>query len=293
MTDRTRDEVEGSFTEEGGILVPRRRPVHREDEYDELGFDLLVRMQRAHFWYRGRHRLLLNVLRQEARGMLGRTRGLRAIDLGGGCGGWLEYLRRHEPEAFGTLALGDSSLRALTMAEPVVGDFAPRYHIDLLDLPWEREWDIVFLLDVLEHIPDHVEVLRQVRRALRPGGLLFVTAPALEIFWTHNDTLARHQRRYARRDFPVLAREAGLRLRRTAYFMFSLSPALLLYRTLVCPPPGASPAQLVEYARRSHRVPARPVNALLTGVLLVEASLVNRVSFPWGTSVLAVLQRPE
>jgi 2-polyprenyl-3-methyl-5-hydroxy-6-metoxy-1,4-benzoquinol methylase len=279
------------FTDEDGILIPPRRPVHRDYEYDETGFDLLIRMQREHFWYRGRHQLLLNVLRREVRANFSETKSLHAMDLGGGCGGWLEYLRHHEEEMFQTLALGDSSIRALTLAEPIVGAFAKRYQTDLLDLVWKDEWDVVFLLDVLEHIPDHIEVLRQIRDTLKPGGLLFITTPALNFFWTHNDDLALHQRRYSKSDFRHLGREVNLEFVRADYFMFFLSPALMLYRMLVRPHKTATPGEVQEYLWRSHQVPGRLVNFLLTQVFLAEAALVNRIAMPWGTSILAVFRR--
>ncbi len=279
------------FSQDQGIFVPRRRPRHRHDEYDEQRFEVLIQMQREHFWYRGRHKLLLNVLKKEIFQRFGEANDLRAIDMGGGCGGWLEYLHAHDAGIFQQLALGDSSMRALSLAEAVVGSFATRYQIDLLDIPWLEEWDVVFLLDVLEHIPDHIEVLRQVFRSMRPGGLLFVTTPALKFFWTYNDELGHHQRRYCRQDFRILAGHAGLELVRTDYFMFFLSPALLLSRILFRPPASATPEQRRDHLARTHRIPAQPINKLLVKVFSIEASMVNSVHFPWGTSILAVFRR--
>lgn len=279
------------FREENGIFVPQRRPQHREEEYSEAGFDQLIRMQRAHFWYLGRHKLLLSVLRKEA---LGRPAGagvLRAIDMGGGCGGWIEYLHSNAGGAFRELALGDSSMRALSLAGPVVGKFAKRYQIDLLDLVWSETWDVVFLLDVLEHIPDHAAVLQQVRKSMRRGGLLFVTTPALKRFWTYNDDLAHHQRRYCSQDFHDLGRQTGLEIVRTDYFMFLLSPALLLSRLLFRPAKSATQEQRQDHLERTHRVPARPINAVLAQIFSIEASMVNNVRFPWGTSILAVFRK--
>ena len=42
-----------------GVLVPTTPVAHRDEEYDQAAFDILVKMQRRHFWYRGRHRFLL------------------------------------------------------------------------------------------------------------------------------------------------------------------------------------------------------------------------------------------
>ena len=279
------------FIEEQGIFVPRVRPNHRNDEYDEMGFEVIIRMQREHFWYRGRHKLLLNAFEKEISQHRGQTKGLRAIDMGGGCGGWLEYIHTHSPDMFSEIALGDSSMRALSLAEHVVGSFAKRYQIDLLNLAWAETWDVVFLLDVLEHIPNHEEVLRQIYRSLRPGGLLFVTTPALNFFWTYNDDLALHQRRYARQDFQILAEQTNFELLRTNYFMFLLSPALFLSRMLFRPPKPATPEQLKAHLIQTHRVPSQPVNGLLTKLFSFEAAMINSVNFPWGTSILAVLKR--
>ncbi len=45
-----------------------------------------------------------------------------------------------------------------------------------LDLP-EAGFDAVIMLDVIEHLPNPVAVLRQVRRLLAPGGALLVSTP--------------------------------------------------------------------------------------------------------------------
>lgn len=279
------------FVQECGIFVSRQRPHHRKEIYDEKGFDMLSRMQREHFWYRGRHKLLLTILNKEIPGYFGSACAPSAIDLGGGCGGWLEYLHTHRGDMFAQLALADSSMRALTLAEPVVSSFAQRYQIDLLDLPWDKKWDVVFLLDVLEHIPEHREVLDQVRQSLRPGGLIVATTPALQSFWTYNDELMLHQRRYSKQDFRDLGQETGLELLRADYFMFFLSPALLLNRILFRPRASATPEELEQHSLHSHRIPARPLNQILTRIFSLEASMVNHINFPWGASILALFRR--
>jgi SAM-dependent methyltransferase len=279
------------LSQERGIHIPRHQPHHRDEDFDEQTFAVLLQMQREHFWYRGRHKLLLRVVKKEIARRFRAAGDLRAIDLGGGCGGWIEYLQTHTGCEFGQIALGDSSLEALSLAEAVIGPLAARYQVDLLTLPWSEEWDVVFLLDVLEHIADQETVLREVRRSLRPGGLLFVIAPALKFFWTYNDKLVHHQRRYCRKDFEVLAGRAGLELMRTEYFMFFLSPLLLLSRLLLRPPPLTTPEQRRKHMARTHRVPYAPANRLLASIFSMEASMIDAVHFPWGTSILAVFRR--
>lgn len=264
-----------------------------ETRYDEAGFDGLLKMQRDHFWYRGRHRFLLNMMRKVIFQYYGADHALKAIDMGGGCGGWIEYLQLHDPGRFEEIALGDCSIRALSLAESVVGPEVRRFQMDLLDLSWKNEWDVVFLLDVIEHIPDHEEALRQVGKSIRPGGLIFVTAPAFSSLWSYNDTLAGHQRRYRKHDFKELSNRVGLKFLRANYFMFFLSPLLALSRLLNRPPKQANREQLRSHINRTHKTPIYPINEILFKLFSIESWMVNYVPPPWGTSVLAIFQGIE
>jgi SAM-dependent methyltransferase len=283
---------DGYQPNEAGIFVPEEPVSHRDEEYDPAGFDLLRQMQERHFWYRGRHRFLLAALKRALAGYDGSRSGkLRAVDLGGGCGGWVHYLRKRSPQLFTELALADSSLRALELAADVVGPDVKRYQVDLLRLNWRERWDVAFLLDVLEHIPDDAAVLAQIRDALGPGGLLLVATPALDLFWSYNDELAHHVRRYSRGDFQRLAAASGFKLRSTRYFMFLLSPLLMLSRLGGRRDKQPSPEEARRQLERSHRVPAWPVNELLATVFSLETPTGIHCPFPWGTSVLAVFQK--
>jgi SAM-dependent methyltransferase len=285
--------LDAGFTRRAdGVLLAPEPVEHRDDEYDPAGFDAIRDMQARHFWYRGRHRFLLHSVKQAVRTFdAPRRDSLQAVDLGGGCGGWVSYLLTRAPGLFRELALADSSTRALEYARGFVGPTVRRYQADLLRLPWSAGWDVAFLLDVLEHIPEDVEVLRQVYRALRPGGYLFVTTPALRAFWTYNDDLGHHVRRYSRRDFRRLARGTGFELRCSRYFLFFLSPLLLLSRLRRPNVEGLSADAIRAHLRRTHRVPVGAVNGALTMIFGMETPLGVWLPFPWGTSVLGVFRK--
>jgi SAM-dependent methyltransferase len=276
-----------------GVYRPSVPVVHRDDEYDPAAFDLLLRMQQRHFWYLGRHRFLLAATRNAITRSRLPQADLRAVDLGGGCGGWISYLHQRAADLFGELALADSSIEALQAALPVVGPAVKRYQVDLLHLGWQRRWDLAFLLDVLEHIPDHLGALREAREALRPGGLLVVSMPALRFFWSYNDELVHHVRRYSRADLANVAAQAHLELCRSRYFMFLLSPLLLASRMGRRNVANMTHEQILAMQRRTHAVPAAPVNRLLQLVFAMETPLGWHCPLPWGSSVMAVFRRPE
>jgi len=274
--------------------MPSMEVIHRDHEYDSRLLPLLRRMQKRHFWYHGRHRFLLEAVHRRLRCAANHAGAYHVVDLGGGCGGWLDYLLGRKKFAVSDVVLADSSVAALSLASECLPVQVERCQVDLMDLPWSRRWDLAFLLDVLEHLPDQEAVLAQVRKALLPGGLLFVTVPALSGLWTWNDDVCRHLRRYRRRDFSRLAGDCGFELLDARYFMFILSPLLLGSRFAA----GfrikfKTEEQRNELAVRMHSIPHPIVNGVLTTAFAAETPLGHNVRFPWGSSLLAVLRRPD
>jgi hypothetical protein len=87
------------------------------------------------------------------------------------------------------------------------------------------------------------------------------------------------------------AADAGFELVTSRYFMFFLSPLLLLNRWHVAEADGLTRAQAREHLQRSSRLPSSPLNTVLSGAFSLETPLGDWIPFPWGTSVLAVFRR--
>lgn len=274
-----------------GIWRGPRPVIHREEDYHSNFFPILAEMEQRHFWYRGRYRFLLWSVKKYLRIVSGSP--LRIIDLGGGCGGWIRRLAEAISDRQMELAVGDSSLRALELARLQAPPEVRLYHVDCMDLGWQNRWDAIFLLDVLEHLPDDLAALEQIRQALRPGGLLWITVPALQQFWSYNDELAQHRRRYNRADFARLAELAELTLLDARYFMFLLSPLVWVSRLLIRPRRGIlSATKAAELLQQTHRIPHPVLNTTLTAIAAAETPLGHWIRFPWGTSLLGIFQKP-
>jgi hypothetical protein len=120
-----------------------------------------------------------------------------------------------------------------------------------------------------------------------------VATPALQFFWSYNDELAQHQRRYSRSDFRRLAAETGFELSDARYFMFFLSPLLFLARRKRPDLANMTPQEIHAMQSRTHRVPSAPVNWALTIAFSAETPLGHWLPFPWGTSILGVFRKPD
>ncbi len=270
-----------------GILVPNSDVLHRDDEYDSELFPLMMRMQREHFWYLGRYRFLSGLLNRLVEG---RT-GLSAVDLGGGTGSWVHYLQQHHREQFAELALADSSKEALRLAAQIVEPGTQRFQVDVTRPGWSERWDTIFLLDVLEHLPDDISTMQQVAAALKPGGLAVVTMPAIQRLWSYNDDIVHHLRRYNIGDMKRMADQTGMQLVDARYFNFFLSPLLVLSRMRRPSVESMGRDELRALLERTHRVPGPIVNQTLRLIFSAETPLGLKMPFPWGTSIAGVFRR--
>lgn len=147
--------------------------------------------------------------------------------------------------------------------------------------------DLVTSFDVIYHawVPDDGAAMDEMARVLRPGGLLLVRVPALEILWGAHDEAVQSRHRYTRRELERLVESRGLRVERSTYCNSFLFPLLLARRTL--------DRLLGRQGSDVGFLPA-PLEWAFRHVMLLEAALIRRgVSLPIGASVVALARRPK
>lgn len=99
-------------------------------------------------------------------------------------------------------------------------------------------FDLIYSLNVLEHIEDDVSVLRQLRTRLRPNGKLLIYVPALPLLFSAMDARVGHVRRYRRKELIAKCQLAGFEVE-FAHFADFLGVAATLAYKWVGPKDGA------------------------------------------------------
>ncbi len=134
----------------------------------------------------------------------------RLLDIGFGAGSIMDAARTQGWDVSGT----EVSKGAIDYA--VSRGFDVHYG-ELADARFSNgEFDVITASEILEHLSDPVETLKEIARILRPGGLFWATTPSatglsfrvLKLKWT---VLAppEHLQLYSRRGAHSLLREAG------------------------------------------------------------------------------------
>lgn len=204
----------------------------------------------------------------------------RILDVGCGTGTMLGYLSR-----YGRAQGIDADEQAVRFCmERGVRDVQ---QVTVSTLPFaDGTFDLVTILDVLEHIDDDAGTLRELHRVLRPGGLLLVSVPAYRFLWGPQDEISNHKRRYLARELRTRLVEAGFRVRKLSYFNTILFPAIAGIRLLRPYRPG-SPNLKSDFTMTR----PGPANTLLGGLFGLEAPVVRRMDLPFGVSILALAQK--
>ncbi len=78
----------------------------------------------------------------------------------------------------------------------------------------------VTCLNVLEHVEDDVQALKNMRELVGPGGKLVLFVPALEGLYGSLDEMAGHYRRYTPKTLSICLKEGGWAILRLEYFNF-------------------------------------------------------------------------
>jgi len=224
------------------------------DEYHEL--------ERKNPWFIARRELVLSLMGDVPSDAC-------ILDAGCGTGFLLDVLKgRGFSRVFGVEASA-SFLRS---------EWAVAGHGECLPLK-DGLFDVVFCLDVLEHVDSDNLMASELLRVLKPGGRLIVTVPALHLLWSYHDELCHHRRRYDARMLRNTLR--AFDMERMSYWNFFLFLPILCMKFVKR-----------KVAESSDFVPLpAPLRALALALFRIENWLVKRMRLPWGVSIVAVVKK--
>ena len=250
--------------------IRRRLPARSQARSEVLGAfegtnaEQLVEHDAVHWWFAAKGASVKQALRRhgDATGWL--------IDCGAGAGGvsaalgWpAEHVIAVEPGgslAAAAAARGLLALQAEATSLPVSGG----------------SMSVACILDVIEHLDDPVGALLEVRRVLRPDGIVVVNVPAHRWLWSEADEVLGHRRRYTRRLLRDELAAAGLCPLSVSHTFAWLVPPVWWRRKR-----SSNPELGLD-------VDSALVTTAARLLALLERQVLRFVSLPFGTSILAV-----
>lgn len=241
----------------------------------------LHRQADSHWWHVGRRRVVARLVHHRWAG--GGDPKPLVLEVGCGVGNFWDVL------ASRTTPIGlDWSFEALRRAQG--RGYRQLLRADVLHLPVRTgSVEGLLIFDVLEHVKEDAQVLRECFRCLQPGGTLIVTVPACPWLWSDLDEQVGHVRRYRRQELAHKIRHVGFHIAKLSYFNSVLFPALasvrLIQRIL---------RRWIRFDSSCLEAPRLPgLNRFLAACFGAEAGWLCRGRFPWGASLLCLAQKPQ
>ncbi|MBV9180002.1 MAG: class I SAM-dependent methyltransferase [Acidobacteria bacterium] len=225
----------------------------------------------THWWWRARTQYVVEILDRYRP-----TAGWPTIlDIGCGDGLFFDHLRQ-----FGEVEGVEPCAELVSPDNPD----RDRIHICPFDEHFKpaKQYSLILMLDVLEHLSDPVAALARVMDLLLPDGIFLATVPAFPLLWTNHDVLNHHFTRYTAHSFERIAAHVGLRIREQGYLFHWTFPLKL----------GVS---VIERAFRLRPAPptvaASWINEFLYRITRLEQIALGRLPIPFGSSLKVVGQR--
>jgi trans-aconitate methyltransferase len=235
-----------------------------DPKYGERYRDLFER----HWWWRARSKYILDLLRR----IEPRARWKTILDIGCGDGLFFPELSRFAQvegvEPFEDLVNPSNPYRSQISICPFDEHYRPG-----------KQYSLVLMLDVLEHIEDAIGALRHAISLLEPDGKIVLTVPAFMALWTNHDVMNHHFVRYTKASFRLVAQHAGLEIQGEQYLYHWTCPVKLGVRVM---------EQLFHQQPKPAAVPAPTINESLFWLSRMEQKILTPLSLPFGSSLLVV-----
>jgi SAM-dependent methyltransferase len=140
-------------------------------------YKLMRELEEKHWWFVARRNILQSTL-----STLQLPKSSNILEVGCGTGGNIAFLRK-----FGELICVESDNSAAELARernlvPILSGALPN------EMPvFNRQFDLIVLFHVIEHIDDDGDCLGVLCKLIKPGGRFVLTVPDFSFLWSQHD----------------------------------------------------------------------------------------------------------
>ncbi len=245
-------------------------------EMQQHTYAIMDEVEGSHWWFVGRRAILesfLNPIAEKLR--VGHTP-LSILDVGCGTGANIEMLSKYG-EAEGV----DVSDDALEFCR-VKGLKAQKGLAE--KLPYEDEtFDLTTALDVVEHLDDDVEGLKEMFRVTKRGGYSLIFVPAFMWLWGVQDDISNHRIRYTKKQIVERLEKAGYTIERATYANWTFFAPILGGRVLM-KLTGIKPES-------ENNINVSALNGVFGKLFGAERFWLRNFNFPFGVSIVVVARK--
>ena len=145
------------------------------------------------------------------------------------------------------------------------------------------KYDLIFLTDVIEHIEDDKNQMKNIVNYLKDEGHLLITVPAYQFLFSEKDKMLHHFRRYSKKTILNILPDNS-KVEKISYFnfflFFPIAIAILFFKFFK-----------IQFIDEVEKTPNKIVNYLMYKIFSLEKKFLNWISFPFGISIILLVKK--
>ncbi len=119
------------------------------------------------------------------------------------------------------------ALKAVIQLDVEAPDFSEVY------ASYKEQYNCIIATNVVEHLKDDEQALKNLYSLLRPGGHLIVLVPAYNGLFNRFDKELKHYRRYTRQRLATLLKKTGYQVKQSHYFNLAGIPGWFIFGSVL------------------------------------------------------------
>ena len=229
---------------------------------DNKTFSRQIKNQKKHWWFQARKKIIDQIISS-----INLKKKKNILDFGAGSGVNLDMLRKH-----GLVDIHEQNkyARAIIKKEKKIKNLYSTLKIK------KNFYDLILLADVIEHVKQPKELLKDLKKFLKKDGHILITVPAYQFLFSKKDEVLGHYRRYNKK---LLKKElSGFKVENISYFNTFLCIPIIIMTML-------NKFLKRDYIRQVETTPNFILNKLCYIIFASEKYFIKYFNLPFGISI--------
>lgn len=235
-------------------------------------YDSIYKLEKDNWWYASKRNLFSKIINSFDKKFK------NSLDIGCGVGSNLEILKKFSKSVVGI----DNSKKAIDYCK-----HKGLKNVSVMNaskLKFKKDsFDLILCSDILEHVDDK-NVMEEVFRVLKPGGIFICSVPAHNYLWGPTDRISNHLRRYEKKELNNLFKNNFTKLKLSYWNFFMFLPNFLFTKISI---------NKKNYSKNSLELIPKFLNNIFYRLLLIENNLFFKIKIPQGVSLIGIYEKNE
>ena len=230
---------------------------------DNITFSRQIKNQEKHWWFQARKKIIEQIISD-----INLKKKINILDFGAGSGVNLDMLRKH-----GLVDIHEQNKYARNAIKKKQIKIKNLYSTLKIK---KNFYDLILMADVIEHVKQPKQLLKNLKKFLKEDGRILVTVPAYQFLFSKKDKVLGHYRRY---DKKRLKKELkGFKIENISYFNTFLCAPIVIMTLL-------NKILKRDYIKKVETTPNFILNKLCYFIFTAEKYFIKYFNLPFGISI--------